>query len=215
MRITQAVRIRGQRYRLSFEDAPDAEIDRRTFDEAGYAVGSVLTQEEWEALAALSEQNRLRERALYLLAGRSYGKKELARKLARPARGSAANAEAADATAQRMEQLGLVDDAAYAALRARDMQRGKLYPRRRIAAELAAKGLDRELIRQTVQQLDAEDEEIACLLLQKKYPDALRSDPGRRKAAAALLRRGFAYEDVRRALLRCAPDGEQPEETWL
>ena len=215
MKITQVNRIRRQLYRLSFEDAADAEIDVRTFDESPYRVGSELTELQWEALCALSMQNRLRERALYLLSGRSYSGKELERKLARPHSGPAVQAEQAAQTVQRMEQLGLVDDVSYAERLARDLQRYRQYPLRRIAAELAAKGIDRDIITEALDGLELTDGEVALTLVQKKYSRKLSTEQDRKKTADALLRRGFSYQDVRQAMQQSGNSLQGPDEEWL
>lgn len=215
MKITQAVRARAQQILLSFEDAPDALVDARTFEESPYGVGSSLSEQEWEQLCRTSQQNRLRERALYLLSGRSYSKKELLRKLERPRKGPAPDAQQALQTAERMEQIGLIDDASYAMRLARDMQQYRHYPRRRIAAELATKGIDRMLIQDAVDALPEEDGEIALALLQKRYYNKLSTEQDRKKTADALLRRGFSYQDIRTAMQRCGNPLQQTEETWL
>lgn len=214
MKITQAVRIRGRQYRLSFEDAPDAVVDIRTFDESPYRVGCCLSDEQWQQLCSLSEQNRLRERALYLLSCRSYSKTELARKLSRPRSGPAPSAEQAAAVSQRMEQVGLVDDGRYALQAARDMQKYKCFPRRRIAAELSAKGIDRETVQSALDALEAEDSQIALALLEKKYSHKLSTAEDCRRTADALLRRGFCYHDVRTAMQNCCKSIQGTDEEW-
>ena len=45
-------------------------------------------------------------------------------------------------------------------------------------------------------------------LIQKKYRSKLQAPQGRQKVAAALQRRGYAWEDIRTALDRFAEDGE-------
>ena len=214
MKIVAASPVRGQQMRLTFEDGTQALIDRRTFEESPFAVGSVLTDGQWEQLQAASGQNRLRERALYLLSGRSYGKKELADKLRHPRSGPAPTAEQAGQTVDRMEQLGLLNDAEYALRRARDMQAYQLYPRRRIAAELSARGIDRETVQQALEQLEGTDRETARALLQKNYARKLTEEDGVRRVTDALVRRGFSFEDVRAALRTCESLQQEPEETW-
>ena len=121
MIITDIQRIRGHQVQLSFDGAPDVQIDLRVWEESSLKAGSSLSEEGLEALLARSRQTRAREKALYLLSKRDYSKKELTDRLCREkGRFQSDRTEAAAAVAGRMEELGLVNDEAYAARLARD-----------------------------------------------------------------------------------------------
>ena len=200
MRITGCDRRRGMLYRLTFDDgAVTAEVDVRTFDESGLRVGDALDEDALDALCAASDDRRARETAMYLLSQRSHSRVELERKLSRRT-----SRETAAATALRCEELGLVDDVRYAQTLARDLRTYKLYSRQHILQELAARGVPRDVARDTVDALDMDDEEQAVALLQRKYQHKLADEDGRRKTAAALARAGFDYRTVRRAMERVA-----------
>ena len=200
MRITACDRRRQMLYRLTLDDgAMVVEVDLRTFDESGLRVGDSLDGEALDALCVASDERRARETALYLLSQRSHSRVELERKLSRRA-----SRETAVATAQRCEELGLVDDARYAQTLARDLCTYKLYSRQHILQELAARGVSRDVAREAVDALEIDDEEQAVALLQRKYSHKLADEDGRRKTAAALVRAGFEYRTVRRAMERVA-----------
>ena len=97
-----------------------------------------------------------------------------------------------------MEELGLVDDEAYAARLAGEYIR-RLYPRRRAVQELCGRGIGRELAEAAVDGMGTADADLALALLRKKYYNKLRDADGRRRTAAALARQGFSYEDIRYA----------------
>lgn len=139
--------------------------------------------------------------AYELLARRSWSRKELTERLRR--RGAPA-AVAAKLVAE-LEASGYVDDRAFARGWAEVRARQKALGRQRIAAELRAKGIARELIEAALQEAFGEvsEETQALEVTRRRLPALLKRDP--RKAAARLrdhlLRRGFS-SDVVGAVLR-------------
>jgi regulatory protein len=108
---------------------------------------------------------------------------------------------------------GLLDDAAYAAARARArLSRGE--PLRRIAAGLAAKGVAAEERARALRSLreDGGDPDLAaaCAFARRRKLGPFRRDPGapldRERALAAFARAGFARR-IAEAVLAC-PDPE-------
>lgn len=197
MKIVDKKRIRGSQYVLSFDadDAFTVTVDAATFDESYYFVGREISADELEDLLALSDKNRTRSRALYYLSGRDYAKKELQRKLSR-----SADKEIAAQVVDRLEEVGLVNDSAYAERLARSLANYRLYPRRRILATLREKGVSREDAENAVEQLETDDLQVALALLQKKYYNKMQDSVEREKVAAALVRSGFRFDTVKKAI---------------
>lgn len=205
MKITAVSRRRRQLYVLSIEGGEDVEVDVRTFDESPYREGSDLTEEQLNSLLATSRYNRAHERALYLLGLRDYACKELEQKLY-----TEADPATAAAVVERLRQVGLLDDERYAARLARSLSEGKHYPRRRIEQELRHRGVCPALARAAVEELNEEDDQQALAILEKKYYNKLNDPDSRRRAVAALARRGFSYGAIRRAMDEIgAPDDEE------
>ena len=205
MKLLSVSRLRRSLYRLDFEDGDPVEVDVRTFDESGFRQGSDLTEEQLNTLLATSQYNRARERALYLLGLRDYACKELEQKLY-----TEATPEVAAAVVERLREVGLLDDERYAARLARSLSKIKHYPRRRIEQELRHRGISSMLIQTVLSELEGEDSEQALALLQKKYYNKLNDPDSRRRAIAALARRGFSYGSIRRAMDEMgAPDDEE------
>ena len=75
-----------------------------------------------------------------------------------------------------------------------------MYPKRRILQELRAKGIDRETAAEAVEAADIDDFQLALALIQKKYYNKLSDKASREKTAAALVRYGFGFDTVRRAM---------------
>ena len=142
-----------------------------------------------------SDAHRAQEKALYLLEHRSHSKKELADKISRTA-----GREAAERAAERMEELGLVNDAQYARNLAEELLQRKRFAARRAEYELLQKGIDRALAQEIVEELAPEPEESLRFLLERKYQRSLSDEKGRRRVFAALQRLGYSGEDIRTAL---------------
>ena len=108
-----------------------AKLDSETLLQSGLRIGVELDDEELHRLIQRSDAHRAQEKALYLLEHRSHSKKELADKISRTA-----GREAAERAAERMEELGLVNDAQYARNLAEELLQRKRFAARR--AELSS-----------------------------------------------------------------------------
>ena len=160
-----------------------AKLDSETLLQSGLRIGMELDDEELYRLIQRSDAHRAQEKALYLLEHRSHSKKELADKISRTA-----GREAAERAAERMEELGLVNDAQYARNLAEALLQRKRFAARRAEYELLQKGLA------------PEPEESLRFLLERKYQRSLSDEKGRRRVFAALQRLGYSGEDIRTAL---------------
>lgn len=148
-----------------------------------------------EAAKPLGTPEAARKKALSLLERRDYGSAELAAKLVE----KGASPSDAEAAVARMVEYGFVNDENYAAMVARHYA-AKGYGAARIREELRRRRLDRELWDAA---LDAapENSEAAYRLFAAKMRGGCDKDAVR-KASAALVRRGFSWEDVRAAAER-------------
>jgi regulatory protein len=132
-----------------------------------------------------------------LLATRAHSVRELRDKLLR--RGHAELEVVA--TLERLRGSGYLDDAAYARglISRRSSSRGA----RAIAAELAAKGVDREAARTALGGLEATDQlEAAVEVARRMLRTAPGGQPDLQRIGPRLLRRGFSMEVARAALRR-------------
>jgi len=128
-----------------------------------------------------------------LLASRAHSARELRLKLAR--RGHPAE-EVAE-TLDRLREAGYLDDAAYA--RALIGRRSSSRGTRAMAAELAAKGVDRQVAQAALGEIEGADQVAAAVDLARRLQRAGPTDLQR--IGTRLLRRGFSM-DVARAALR-------------
>jgi regulatory protein len=194
MELTAAEPRRHHLTQLFLDGEPAVKIDTETFLRSGLRPGDKLDDEELHQLILASDARRANEKALYLLEHRDHSKKELADKIAR----TAASREAAQAAADRMEELGLVNDEAYARRRAKELFERKKFGPMRVRQELRLKGISSELI----DELLAEYEEESALeniraVLERKYPQWQEDEKVKRRAFAALQRMGYPYGQIR------------------
>lgn len=200
MLITALEKRRGEGYAVFVEGEYALTLNGEILLAEGVRVGQEISQEQLFALRRKADLRRTRERALYLLERRSFSKKELVRKLSRTS-----DPQIAEDIAQRMEELGLIDDDEYARQLAGHLWQYKGYGEGRIRQEMSRRGLDRERISRELERLRDENPpedvtEKLCALIDRKYARFLGDEKGNRKTVQALLRLGYSYDDIRRAL---------------
>ncbi|HOT95845.1 MAG TPA: RecX family transcriptional regulator [bacterium] len=164
--------------------------------ECGIAKGDQLTAERVEAILALEERRRAKEKALRLLAVRSRSRKELTDRL-KQALFSPAAVESALA---EMERLGFLDDADFARMWGRNRTATRPTGAFMLRQELRQKGLNDAEIEQGLQAAfqDQSEAEVARALAvrRKKNLGAIPPEKAKKRLQDFLLRRGFGWEVV-------------------
>ncbi|MFF0449317.1 recombination regulator RecX [Streptomyces sp. NPDC004609] len=155
---------------------------------------------------------RARAICLRLLTGTPRTRKQLADAL----RKREIPEEVAEEILSRFEDVGLIDDAAFAGAWVESRHHGRGLARRALARELRTKGVDAALIDEAVERLDSErEEETARALVARRLPATRGLDRDRRirRLAGMLARKGYgegmALRVVRRAL---EEEGEDMED---
>ncbi|MDM7832071.1 regulatory protein RecX [Cellulomonas edaphi] len=127
-------------------------------------------------------------------------------------------ADVAGRVLDRFTEVGLVDDAEFAAMlvRTRHAERGQ--SRRAIAVELRRKGIDEETAAVALEQVDADDEEAAARELVRRklrVGHALDPEVRRRRIYGALGRKGYPPGLVARVLREELADAEaRDDDGW-
>jgi regulatory protein len=124
------------------------------------------------------------------LTGRARSRRELADKL----RQRRVPDEVATRLLDRFTEVGLVDDAAFARQWVESRQASRGLAKRALADELRRKGVDPEVVREAVDEVDPADEEAAArALVRKKLPSLRRVDraTATRRLAGMLARKGY------------------------
>ena len=125
------------------------------------------------------------------LTGRARSRHELADKL----RQRRVPDDIATRLLDRFTEVGLVDDAAFARQWVESRQAGRGLAKRALADELRRKGVDAEVVREAVDEVDPADEEAAArALVRKKLPSLRRVDraTATRRLAGMLARKGYS-----------------------
>ncbi len=198
MELTAAEPRRKSLTQLYLDGEAAVKVDTEIFVRSGWKPGDEITDEQLHELIEASDERRAREKAMYLLEHRNHSKKELTDKIAR----TAASREAAKAAADRMEELGLVDDEAFARDYARELFLRKRYGAARVRQELRRKGIDSELIDSLLEEYGDEDAALENIraVLDRRYASWPEDEKTRRRAFAALQRLGYSYDLIRQAL---------------
>jgi regulatory protein len=191
-------RARGRR-RRGFGDAP------------GEDEGAPSSSRAERGESSGDPAERARAICLRLLTGTPRTRKQLADAL----RKREIPEDVAEEVLSRFEEVGLIDDGAFADAWVESRHHGRGLARRALAQELRTKGVDSELIDEAVSQLDSEQEEATARELVARKLRATRGldrDKRLRRLAGMLARKGYpegmALRVVRRAL---EEEGEDTE----
>ncbi|GAB3261126.1 regulatory protein RecX [Nocardioides dilutus] len=124
------------------------------------------------------------------LTGRARSRKELSDKLA----SRNVPGEIATALLDRFEEVGLVDDGAFARTWVSQRQQGKGLSRRVLAQELRRKGVDDEVAKEALDEIDPADEAAAAHELVRKRLRSMRGlddQVATRRLVGMLARKGY------------------------
>lgn len=170
-------------------------VDTMTFLSTGKGVGSEISDEELYELIETSKYNRAKEKALYLIEYRSRTKRELYDKLI-VLFGESATKRAI----KRLEELGLIDDEKYAREYAEVLLDKKGFSRQRAEFELMKKGIDKDVIKEILDELEPEPVEQIKYLLQTKFARRLSNEKDIAKTVNSLKAMGYRWSDINEAL---------------
>jgi regulatory protein len=172
-------------------------------------VGDEVTEARLAEVERRDRGWQAREAALHLLAVRPRAAVELGRRL----RMKGYEPEVTDEVIERLRELGMIDDAAFAGTLVRDRVRLRPSGARRLQSELRAKGVDeevaREAIRDTLEGEGTDERELALRAAEKwRTRPGEERDRARRRLHGFLARRGFAAETIREVIEEVLPGGE-------
>ena len=210
------------RWLVWLDDASIVRVGEGDVVSLGLYAGRELTDAEGEALCAAGERSKLMERAVGLLALRPMSRRELLDKLCappRPKRGKypydklddgpdpalleaqrEALRERAEGVADRLTELGLLNDGEYARALVRHYA-AKGYGPRKIRDELYRRGVPREFWEEAMEEREPDDGQIDRLARQK-LRDAEPTRENLKKVSDYLARRGYGWEEISSALDR-------------
>ena len=192
-----------ERVLVFLEEGDPLRITGHELLQFGLFPGMDLSPQLVVQLQAAGQRSESRVKAARLASGRMMSRKELTDKLSRKGIDPGTAVETAD----WLESLGAVDDAAYAGVIARHYAASGYGPGR-VRQELQKRGISRELWDDALSQLPDSADAIDRFL-QKKLSGRTPDRATLKKLSDALLRRGFSWSDIRPALNRL---GEEIDE---
>ena len=169
-------------------------VDQAFLANAGLKNEMNLTDAELALLTEQVNSRRAFNKGCDLLARRDHSRFELLTKLRQ--KGFGAEAEE---TLDRLEELGYLDDARFAAAYAAELQRCRHFGKKRIEQALLQKGVDRAIIRDVLDELTFDPDDLRALI-ERKYFRSLSDDAGVQKTVSALVRLGYSYAEIKAAL---------------
>ena len=187
------------RYRFSLEMQQLAEL--------GIRVGAEYTDEQLTALEEESKFGKVYVRALEYCLTRPRSRRELSDYLYRKTRSKRGkegqilegiSPELAERVRSRLDEKGYLDDERFARFWVENRNVRKGSSMRKLSSELSAKGVDRTVIEQILNESDRSDtEEIDKIILKKakRYDDS-------QKFVAYLARQGFSFDEINEGLDR-------------
>lgn len=202
MKILEIVPAKGKLCEIRLEHEQKLWLHTELVQSEFLHAGDELSAERIAELKTKAAYRRAYEYALYLLEKRAYSYRELYDKLMTA---EDAREDAVLSALEKLMRYGFVDDARYAESLARHYVEGKKYGIRRAEYEMKHRGLSQEDIDDALAEYDDAERisEQLLELLQKKYARYLTDPDDRRaseKVTAALVRRGYTYQQIRYAI---------------
>ncbi len=160
----------------------------------GLYTGLDISPETVAELQKRAAGSKTKLRAANMVSARPLSKRELQKKLVRRGAQEQDAAEAAD----WLEEIGAIDESAYAATLVRHYSASG-YGEAKLREELARRGVPRELWDEALAAAPAAEETIARIIA-AKTKGAVPDERERKRLSDMLLRRGFAWRDVKPAI---------------
>lgn len=188
-------RVQG-RWLAVLEDGTVLRLGEGEVIDFALCTGKELTEDEAVRLTAAAHRAALKHKALDLLTRKLQSRRELERKLDEWGAGE----EQTEAICTRMEELGFLNDAAYAEQVVHHYA-AKGYGVRKLRDELYRRGVPRDLWDEALAKTDDPAQAIDDFL-QKKLAGTQPDRKELKKISDALARRGYGWEDIRSAIGR-------------
>ncbi|NTW50178.1 MAG: regulatory protein RecX [Chlorobiales bacterium] len=169
--------------------------------ELGAKTGQTISEETLLAWAKKASLSQAKAAAFNLLSQRMHSRKELEDKLKR----KGFPEEAVSRAIERLDELRMLDDQAYAEALVRSKLNRKAVGAMKLKATLHRKGINRDIIDSTLNEVPLYAEELCQKAAEKKLASLKReSDPikRRRKLGDYLYRQGFDWNTISLTLNR-------------
>jgi recX family len=182
-----------ERFTLIFDDGTELKTTLGIITERFIHSGMDFDEDAYNELVSACTLALAKARALRIINARPMSREELRKRLIEKGE----TPDNAEACAEWLCQMGLINDAEYAGSVVRHYA-AKGYGASRIKQELRRHGVSRELWDEAMSQMPEQDEYLARFLRSRL------TDPGDRaqvkKVSDALFRRGYSWDQIKHAL---------------
>jgi regulatory protein len=197
MKITDIAPKKGTRYQIEVDGEYWYILDVELIVDHHLKIGMEVDEAFLSDLKRAADWRKAKERALYLLGYRDHCREELIRKLCR-----SVDRDIAEEVADRMRELGYLDEQMYARKLAQYLMMSKKQGRTRAMQEMRRRGVDAEAAEAAIEEIEISPDALADLI-ERRYSRYL-ADPedqsARQKLYAALRRLGHTHDDVLAAI---------------
>ena len=206
MRISEMRQTSTERFTLVFDDGSAMKTTLDIVAGMYLYSGMELDEADFEALKNASEYSLCQGHAARLISQQAMSKKGLRDKLVQKGE----TPENAQKAADRLEELGVLDDSVFAGIVVRHYA-AKGFGAGRIKNELYRHGVPRELWDEGLKEMPVQDEKM------DRFIRTRLTDPEDRaqikKVADGLARRGYSWSEIKEALARFKAEAEETQWT--
>jgi len=198
---------RGNRRSIFVDGKFALGVDESVIADLGLHVGQAINADELQDIVHAELVAKAKDRALGLLDYRSRSKAEVERRLTKAGFSDIIVTE----VVERIESLGLIDDAQFSQSWVKHRVLDKAMGKRRIMWELRQKGVPSEVADEAMSSIDDEAEyEAATQSAKRRWQKDSTSDLNakRRKLIAYLQRQGFGWDTINRVVSSVTTDTE-------
>ena len=199
MKITSLAHYKGKTLEVEFDDEKILYLHIDIVTDFGLVQGMEIERAELKKIVYASNFRRAYEYALYRLDYRDYSAADMFEKLLETYKSEALCLE----VVKKLARVGIINDERYAEKLARKLVEAQKYGFRRAKREMALKGLTEETVENALALYADYFEENLAALLRGKYSRYLTDSTDRKaveKAKNALVRRGYGYDEINRAV---------------
>lgn len=211
MKITSVTRYKGSTYEAELDDGRKLYLHADIITDYGIHAGMETDRDELRKIIYASNFRRAYQRALYLLDYRDYTYSEMFKKLMENYKSE----PLCKAVMKRLTEHGFIDDVRYAEGMARKLVEVKKYGCRRSKREIMQKGIDQFTAEDALAKYSQVYHDNILELLRTKHSRYLTDREDRKsieKVKSALVRYGYDFTEINRAVKEYFENTERPEE---
>ncbi len=211
--IIQAKEGRYNKIHISVDGEYITTVDSDYWYSCGYISGDEISEGELAAFKDAAGSRRAFNAGADIISRREHSKKELYFKLCKKF-----DPEIAQRAVDRLCEIGMLSDERFARMYVEELYYKKGMGKRRILYELSAKGIERELAENTLEEIIIDDDEDNVQrivdIISKKYYNIGNDEKQRRRAWNALGRMGYSPSEIRRAFNEICESDFDSSEGW-